>query len=89
MEYVILPNLKFTLIFITNPSTIISIRNLELEEESKKLFSFLIYINKNKVRNLPTKVRSRISYKCLTFYLLSEFIMLNLKACPLWRDILV
>ena len=74
MEYVILPNLKFTLIFITNPSTIISIRNLELEEESKKLFSFLIYINKNKVRNLPTKVRSRISYKCLTFYLLSEFI---------------
>ena len=42
MEYVILPNLKFTLIFVTKPSTtsLISIRNLELAEESKKLFFF-------------------------------------------------
>ena len=43
MEYVILPNLKFTLTFITNPSNIspISIRNLELAEESKILKKYI------------------------------------------------
>ena len=40
MEYVILPHLKFTLTFITNPSNIspISIRNFELAKESKNFF---------------------------------------------------
>ena len=71
MEYVILPNLKFTPIFITNPSNIspISIRNLELAKESK---NFFFKIKQSKKSTLLS--RSTISYKCLTFCLLSEFI---------------
>ena len=72
MEYVILPNLKFTLTFITNPSNIspISIRNLELAKESKNFF--FKKIKQTKKSTLLS--RSTISYKCLTFCLLSEFI---------------